>query len=292
MHRDQLDQRIRPAQPLEPRHGAVMRLQEPVKPRDPHRPAQQRVERGVVVIRERVVGIGAAPAVPRAQATQRLERHEVAGQPACRRDQPLDRFRLDRGRHRGRVRDAAAGERQQHRSQLRSRSRQEADRALCLGLGRSEADQSIGPSGVRGGVGQDGVRIDAGRRRRIDALDEALPVDADQPSGDRDDRSGTAVVGGQLNPPRAGVERLEAQDSAHVGEAPGVDGLVVVADHEQVALRLGQQTHQAQLRRIHVLELVHAQVRESVLPAQAESWVRLQRIGRPDHQVVEVDGSS
>ena len=131
----------------------------------------------------------------------------------------------------------------------------------------------------------------AGSRGGLDALDEALPVDADQPPGDRDDGSGAAVVGGQLNAPRAGVERLEAQDPTHVGEPPGVDGLVVIAHHEQVALRLGQQSHQAQLCRIHVLELVHAQVRETVLPAQAEARVRLHRIGRPDHQVVEVDRS-
>ena len=69
---------------------------------------------------------------------------EVPGQPPRRGDQPLDRVGLDRGRHRGRVRDAGAGEGQQHWSQLGARPRQEADRALRLGLGCCEATRPSG----------------------------------------------------------------------------------------------------------------------------------------------------
>ena len=84
----------------------------------------------------------------------------------------------------------------------------------------------------------------------------------------------------------------EAQDSPHVGQAPGVDGLVVVTDHEQVVLRRRQQPHQAQLGGIHILELVDANVAEACLPAQAEPGIGTQEIGRAHHEVVEIDRAS
>ena len=70
-------------------------------------------------------------------------------------------------------------------------------------------------------------------------------VRGDQPARGGDDRRRASVVRRQLDAPRVRVELGEAEDPAHVGQAPGVDRLVVVADHEQVPLRLGQDAHHA-----------------------------------------------
>ena len=62
----------------------------------------------------------------------------------------------------------------------------------------------------------------------------------------------------------------EGHDVAHVGAAPLVDRLVVIADHDEVgsAVRLGQQLDQSLLGRVDVLVLVDDQVPQA-LPSPA-----------------------
>ena len=66
----------------------------------------------------------------------------------------------------------------------------------------------------------------------VDALGEALPVDADQAGRAGHDGRWAPIVGGQQHAVGTRIGRAEVQNPTDVGEAPGVDGLVVVSDHE------------------------------------------------------------
>ena len=72
-------------------------------------------------------------------------------------------------------------------------------------------------------------------------------------------------------------------------QAPGVDGLVVVADHEQVPFRLGKEGDELELGRVDVLELVHQDVAEASLPLPARGRVPTEPAQRVRQQPVEVD---
>lgn len=79
------------------------------------------------------------------------------------------------------------------------------------------------------------------------------------------------------------------EDPAADGAAPGVPGLIIVANDKEVVLGCGEDPDQPQVRGVDVLELVDAQVAEPSLPAPAELRIGLERRHRADHQVVEVD---
>ncbi len=166
----------------------------------------------MVVVGERVVGIGAAPAVAGAQAEQRVERSERARAAVGPRRSGVG---PDRPGPRPAPWSCAARRRGPGpAASVPARSAFAPGSRRCAVSRASAAARPTNPSGhpasamgyarmVSGPVAAVGDGVDA--------LDEALAVDADQSSGDRDDRSGAAVVRGQLNAPRAGVERLEAR---------------------------------------------------------------------------------
>ena len=124
------------------------------------------------------------------------------------------------------------------------------------------------------GLGRAGVEVDVAHRRRRRALRRAQPlVDArhdlepigvvvgDEARGGVEDRLGRAVVLGEHHLAAAGVELAEREQVRGRRAAPAVDGLVVVADHGDVAaLCAGQQPHQLELRVVRVLELVDQDV--------------------------------
>ena len=93
-----------------------------------------------------------------------------------------------------------------------------------------------------------------------------------------------------LEPHHARVREvaLEVEDVADVGAAPGVDRLVGVADDEDVAVRVGEQAHDAVLRVVRVLVLVDEQVVEHALPALAHVVEALEQLDGAHQQVVEV----
>ena len=99
-------------------------------------------------------------------------------------------------------------------------------------------------------------------------------VVSDQLVGGAEDGVRRAVVLLQLDHDRVGKVRLEFQDVAHLGAAPAVDRLVVVADHADVrALGLGafcEQRDQIELQAVRVLKLIDHQVAEALLPAFAD----------------------
>ena len=115
-------------------------------------------------------------------------------------------------------------------------------------------------------------------RPRVDPLGEPLAVVLDEPHGTLDDRSRAAVVGREVDAPEARQRRREAKHAAHVGEAPAVDRLVVVADQEDPVVRRREEQRELQLRPVEVLRLVDEQLarigRASGARTASSSWSR------------------
>ena len=117
----------------------------------------------------------------------------------------------------------------------------------------------------------------------------AADVVGDDGVGGIEDGLGRAEVLLQHDGRHVGEGALELQDVADVGAAPAVHGLVGVADHADVAVRLAQQLDDLVLRVVRVLELVDEDVPEALLVVGAHVVVGLQEIGRHHEQVVEVE---
>ena len=94
-------------------------------------------------------------------------------------------------------------------------------------------------------------------------LEAVRVVEADEVVRGIEDRRERAVVPPQHHGPSARVVRLELEDVLDSRTAERVDGLVIVADDRDVAMRLGEQRHQRRLCPVRVLELVHQHVPES-----------------------------
>ncbi len=100
-----------------------------------------------------------------------------------------------------------------------------------------------------------------------------------------------AVVPAQDDRPRSRVAVPEVEDVVDRGAAERVDRLVVVADHGDVPVGLGEQGHQLGLRPVRVLELVDEDV------AEPAGDLGARRGGAPDeaqgerHLVAEVDAA-
>jgi hypothetical protein len=83
----------------------------------------------------------------------------------------------------------------------------------------------------------------------------------------------------------------ELDEDARVGAGPGVDGLLLVADGEDVTVIAPDLADDLVLERIEILELVH----EHIVPARAHAVhdVRVgEQLGSPDDERVEVDGAA
>ena len=85
---------------------------------------------------------------------------------------------------------------------------------------------------------------------------------------------------------RRGIDLVKVQQVAHVGSAPCVDGLVGVADNEQIFVIVAQHLHQGVLRRVNVLKFVDHDVFQPLLPLEADILVRAENVEREDDQVV------
>ncbi len=123
-----------------------------------------------------------------------------------------------------------------------------------------------------------------------EALLLARLVVGDHARGAVEDGPRRAVVALEPHDARLGIVLLEVEDVADVGAAPGVDRLVRVAHHAQVAVLAGELVHQLVLHAVGVLVLVH----QHVLPAAA---VVLEHLGEAleelhglQQQVAEVEG--
>ena len=113
-------------------------------------------------------------------------------------------------------------------------------------------------------------------------------VVGDDRVGGREDRLGRAIVLLELDHLRFREVGLEVEDVADVGGPEAVDRLVLVADHHQVAVLLGEQLQHPVLGVVGVLVLVDEDVTEGAPPALADVLEELQHVDRADQQVVEV----
>ena len=115
-------------------------------------------------------------------------------------------------------------------------------------------------------------------------------VVGDDSVGGGEDIAHAAVVLLQLHHLGLGVVAFEFQDVTQVGAAPGVDGLVVVAHHHDVAVLGGEQLGDGVLGAVGVLVLVHHEIAEAVLVGLAHVLVVLQQQVAVQKKVVEIEG--
>ncbi len=115
---------------------------------------------------------------------------------------------------------------------------------------------------VEGGIELQGFALDAVGPQ---FLAQASAVVVDEGVGGLEDGAGGAVVLFQAHHLHILEVLGEALDVFDARPAPAVDGLVVVAHHEQVAAAAGQQAQPGILDGVGVLELVHQDVAEAVL---------------------------
>ena len=101
---------------------------------------------------------------------------------------------------------------------------------------------------------------------------------------------GRAVVLFQFDHFGVGKILFKIEDVADVRPAPAVDGLVVVADHAEVALLAREQAHQFVLRGVGVLILVHQYVVEAVAVIGKHRRLAGQQFQRFEQQIVKVEG--
>ncbi|MNN21633.1 hypothetical protein D3C81_1349620 [compost metagenome] len=101
---------------------------------------------------------------------------------------------------------------------------------------------------------------------------------------------GRAVVTLQLDDLGAGEVAFEAQDVVHLGPAPAVDRLIVVADAADIAGRGGQQPQPQVLGDVGVLVLVHQNVAEAIAIFRRQISVLRQDGEVVQQQVAEVAG--
>ncbi len=115
-------------------------------------------------------------------------------------------------------------------------------------------------------------RLAIARHRPQDLL-LARPVVGDQAVGRGEDVAGRAVIALELDHPGAGKVFFEVEDIAGVGATPGIDRLVIVADHAEVSLGAGQMLQHAVLGLVGILVLVDHDVAELPLKRLAHRLV-------------------
>ena len=139
------------------------------------------------------------------------------------------------------------------------------------------------PAGTRHVVARVGCQDErAGRPRRgLDPLHEPFRDVLHQPCRPTHHLRRAAIVGRQVDPSQPGQPCCEVEDPSDVGQPPGVDRLVVVADEEDVARLPGQQQRQLQLGPVEVLRLVHEQHPRPLAPQRQRG--RVARAGPAVH---------
>ncbi len=120
-------------------------------------------------------------------------------------------------------------------------------------------------------------------------LFEHVRVLRDELVGRLEDAAHGAVVLLQLDHLEAGKVLLQQRQVFRLGAAPGVDRLVVVADHGEGAAQPDQQLHQLVLGGVGVLVFVHQQVADAVLPLLQDLRLLLEQQHRQHDEIVEID---
>ena len=128
---------------------------------------------------------------------------------------------------------------------------------------------------------------------RVGASQAALQpqaVGGDQRGCRVEDASGRAVA--ELEVDTAGLREVlvEAEDVLQLGALPAVDGLVGVADGEDVVAFFGELAQQDVLRQVRILVLVDQDVREPFRSAFADVGHIVQQPDGGQEHIVEVEG--
>ena len=118
---------------------------------------------------------------------------------------------------------------------------------------------------------------------------DAARVLGDQRIDDREDFRRRTVVLEHEDGLRAREVGIEVQEIASRGPAPRVDGLVGVADDEEVLVPAAEHVHEPVLRLVDVLELVNHDVLEALLPLLADRLVLGKDVQRELDEVVVVE---
>ena len=104
-----------------------------------------------------------------------------------------------------------------------------------------------------------------------------------------EDLGGGPVAAGELDDLGGRPPAVDVEEEAGVGAVPAVDRLLRVADRRHVVAVAPPRLEQAELQRVHVLELVDEQVAVAPALRGRERLVLLERPGDQREQVVEVD---
>ena len=115
-------------------------------------------------------------------------------------------------------------------------------------------------------------------------------VVADQGIGRVQDGGGATVIFFQFDDGGIWEKTFEFQDIADLGASPAVDGLVVVSHYADIVFRTYQMAQQAHLEAVGILEFIHGDIAEALLPRLPDVPVLLQQFVRQNQQVVKVHG--
>ena len=118
---------------------------------------------------------------------------------------------------------------------------------------------------------------------------EAVGVVAGHRGGGLEQARGGAVGQLQVDAPGGGEVALEVQDVPQLGPAPAVDGLVGVADDEDVVAVFGELAQQDVLREVRVLVLVDQDAAEALAGGPPRVGVLVEQAHSAEQQVVEVE---
>ena len=88
---------------------------------------------------------------------------------------------------------------------------------------------------------------------------------------------------------RAREVLIEIEQQLHIRAAPRIDGLIGIADHEQVPVIALQHLHELVLQRIDILKLVDHDVFQALLPFEADIRELLEHVEREHDQVVVIE---
>jgi hypothetical protein len=122
-----------------------------------------------------------------------------------------------------------------------------------------------------------------------EVLAQPCGIVGDQRIGRFQDVAGGAIVLLQPDGARRRIIGLERLDVLDLGPAPAVDGLIVVADGEQMVVATREQTQPGVLDGIGVLELIDQDMREASLVVMQDVRPIAQYLQRAQQQIGEVE---
>ena len=117
-----------------------------------------------------------------------------------------------------------------------------------------------------------------------------MGIVGDHRVGGFQDATGGAVILFQLDHFQGRPVLLQLRQVFRAGTAPGVDGLVVIAHHGELARRQGEHLYHFVLGAVGVLVFIHQQVLDAVAPLFQDARLFAEHARRHQDQIVEIHG--